>query len=225
MKNGKDFVILADGKNSVFDGDNLSALSSNKTLIALDGAGEILRKNSIVPDIILGDMDSISRETLEKFLALGVKILRRPDQNFSDLEKAIFHCKEQGAQSITITNATAGRFDHTIANIFFLKKYYSPHCDMRILDNGAAIIYSENEGLIIRSAVGCKCGFFGTPRCKIFSNGLKYELDNFELILGSSESIANEFTRGEVKLKIIGQCLLTFELNGKFPLTFQRQSP
>ncbi|MDR0715600.1 MAG: thiamine diphosphokinase [Puniceicoccales bacterium] len=224
MKNSKNFVIFADGKNEFFNGEGFQALFSDQTVIALDGASEILRKASIIPDVILGDMDSVSRETLKFFAKLGTEILPGPDQNFSDLEKAIFYCKENGARSITITNATSGRFDHTIANIFFLKKYHSFECDMKILDNGAAIMYEEESELVIRAKVGCKCGFFGAPQGKISSYGLKYELDNFELLLGFNESLANEFSRNNVQLKINGQCLLTFELGDRFPLTLHSRS-
>jgi thiamine pyrophosphokinase len=212
MKCRGNFVILADGKNNFCGGREFEALLAGKILIALDGAGEILRKISAIPDIILGDMDTVSEETLEFFVNLGVKIMREPDQNFSDLEKAILHCKGENARSIAIVNATSGRFDHTIANIFFLKKYHSPGCDMRILDNGAAVAYRENSALTIHSEIGCKCGFFGAPRCKISSRGLKYELGDFELVLGSSESIANEFVQCDVELKIDGQCFFTYEL-------------
>jgi thiamine pyrophosphokinase len=216
MKDGGNFLILADGKNNFCSDQQFETLLQGRMLVALDGASEILRKTSITPDIILGDMDTVSEETLEFFAKLGTKILRRPDQNFSDLEKAILHCRGENARSITIVNATSGRFDHTIANIFFLKKYHSPECDIRILDNGAAVVYRENSKVTIHSKIGCKCGFFGVPRCKISSRGLRYELDNFSLILGLSESIANEFVQNDVKLEINGQCLFTYELGPDF---------
>ncbi|MDR2720947.1 MAG: thiamine diphosphokinase [Puniceicoccales bacterium] len=216
MKDGGNFLILADGKNNFRSDRKFGALLRGKTLVALDGAGEILRKASIIPDVILGDMDTISEKTLEFFAKLGTRILRKPDQNFSDLEKAIFHCREENAQSIVIINATSGRFDHTIANIFFLKKYHSSKCDIKILDNGAAIVYREDSRMTIRSHVGCKCGFFGVPHCKISSQGLRYELNNFKLTLGLSESIANEFAQSNVNLTIDGQCLLTYELGSDF---------
>jgi uncharacterized membrane-anchored protein len=65
VKNSKNFLILADGKNDFFKDSDFKILFPDKILIALDGAGEILRKTSIVPDIILGDMDTVSQETLE----------------------------------------------------------------------------------------------------------------------------------------------------------------
>jgi thiamine pyrophosphokinase len=221
MKNDGNFIVLADGKNGFLSKETLETLLPGRTLIALDGAGEILRELSIVPDAILGDMDTISRATLEFFRNLGVEILPRPDQNFSDLEKALFYCRKQGAKSIVVTNATAGRFDHSIANIFFLKKYYSPEIYTCIFDNGSIVTYVEDLEFTIRSMAGCKCGFFGAPHGEISSRGLKYELDNFSLILGTSESIANEFERDEIELTVGGQCLLTFEFHGKFPLTPQ----
>jgi thiamine pyrophosphokinase len=141
-----------------------------------------------------------------------------------ELEKAIFYCREQSAKSITIVNATSGRFDHIIANIFFLKKYYLTGCEMKILDNGAVIMYEENSSLTVHSEVGCKCGFFGAPQCKISSHGPNHELDDFESILGHSESLANEFSQSDVDLEIVGQFLLTSELGEDFSLTLRRES-
>jgi thiamine pyrophosphokinase len=113
------------------------------------------------------------------------------------LEKAIFYSREQCAKFITTINATSGRFDHTIAHTSLPKKYYLLGCDMKILDNAAVIMYEENSSSTIHSKVGCKCGLSGAPQCKISSHGLKYELDDFESILGHSESLANEFSQCE----------------------------
>ncbi len=213
MLDSKDFLILANGKNENFSKKFLKKLLSEKTVISLDGACEILYQFNLIPDCILGDLDSVTKETLEYCKSKGSKIVYAFDQNFSDLEKGIMYCRKNSAQSITIINASYGRFDHFIANLFFLKKYYKKSCPIKILSNSSCIMYVQNETITISSHIGAKCGFFGLPKCLVqFSKGLKYSLDGKNLILGEFESMANEFISESVACKIEGDCLLTYEM-------------
>lgn len=64
---GRHTVVVARGKNYMED---LSALRSyveekKPVLIGVDGGGDALREFGYVPDIIIGDMDSVSDETLK----------------------------------------------------------------------------------------------------------------------------------------------------------------
>ena len=54
-------------------------------------------------------------------------IISSADQDYIDLEKGIKYCDCLGAKSIVVINGTGGlRLDHSISNLRFLKKYYSP---------------------------------------------------------------------------------------------------
>ena len=66
----------------------------------------------ILPDKVIGDLDSISEKTatkLEDWL-----ILNKDIQN-TDLEKAVDYATERGAKEILIVGWSGGRIDHTMA--------------------------------------------------------------------------------------------------------------
>lgn len=57
-----------------------------------------LNKNNISccknPDLITGDMDSITEETYEYFSSRSVQIINTPDQNETDYTKALMQLKK-----------------------------------------------------------------------------------------------------------------------------------
>ena len=63
----KHFFIIAGGK--IEDAFAIEVLKgfAEKTVIAADSGMEFLRRNEIVPQVIIGDFDSVSKETLEWF--------------------------------------------------------------------------------------------------------------------------------------------------------------
>lgn len=190
----------------------MSQLSSGKTFIALDGACRLLYGLDIVPDIILGDMDSADSDILDHFEKRGSKIVTAPDQNFSDFEKGVMYCHEHDAQSIDVFNACHDRMDHFIGNVFFLKKYYNPHCPIQMFTESACILFLRDGSLNLRVKIGAKCGFFGLPDCIISVSGVKYQLKRQSLQLGIFESVANEFTAENVRCDVRGDCLVTYEI-------------
>lgn len=87
--------------------------------ICTDGAYGYLRDQGIEPDILLGDMDSVSglpeRPSFE--------IIRLPDVNSSDLDKALQYCSENGIGTLRIFGADGKRMDHLLVNFALLAHY------------------------------------------------------------------------------------------------------
>ncbi|RMF09829.1 MAG: hypothetical protein D6762_02760 [Candidatus Neomarinimicrobiota bacterium] len=68
----------------------LELLRSAGTLLAVDGGADHLREMGLVPDVLLGDLDSV------KSLPAGIQVVELPDPNATDLEKALCWCEQQG---------------------------------------------------------------------------------------------------------------------------------
>ena len=132
-----DFLIIANGP--FIAKHMLIEALRNKRSVALDGAVNKLREHSIKPDVILGDFDSINKDSRALYgIHLpaasenpyvgneSVLIVPALDQNFTDLEKAICYCDDQGAKSITIICASGGREDHYEGLRLALKDSYKP---------------------------------------------------------------------------------------------------
>ncbi len=95
----------------------LDLLISEMTLaditIAVDGGANVFRQAKLQPDLIIGDFDSIEQEFIE-----SVNIIKRQDQNFTDLQKALTYVFEHyQPEHLTLLGATGGRTDHLINNL------------------------------------------------------------------------------------------------------------
>lgn len=115
-----DVLIIANGKFPSFSLEE--RLSRRKqTIIAVDGGTHFCAENNIIPDLITGDFDSVSPEVLIKYH--DVMQLPTPDQNKSDLEKALEFIFSFSVGRVTVWGATGVRMDHTLANISLLARY------------------------------------------------------------------------------------------------------
>ena len=109
-------VILANGDFPSHEVP-LGKLQDANTIICCDGSANILVKNKMEPQYILGDMDSIDDTLKNKYRDLIIKL---PGQDENDLRKAIVWAEKNGAEKAAILGATGKRDDHSLANIFTL---------------------------------------------------------------------------------------------------------
>ena len=81
-------------------------------MLASDSGMEFFRRTGIVPDVIIGDFDSVNADTLDFFKKKNdiewTKL--NPMKDDTDTEAAIRLAIEKGAQSITLLGATAQIF-------------------------------------------------------------------------------------------------------------------
>ena len=85
-------------------------------VIAVDGGGAICIDAAVMPDIVLGDFDSLEPAALEWLRLHGASALPFPaDKDQTDLELALIAARERGAREVTVTAASSGRLDHTLA--------------------------------------------------------------------------------------------------------------
>ncbi|MBA2628482.1 MAG: hypothetical protein H0U78_00400 [Rickettsiaceae bacterium] len=58
-------------------------------IIAADGAANLLLKNGIIPEVIIGDLDSIDKEQFKQ-----INLVHEPKQASSDFQKSIHYLKK-----------------------------------------------------------------------------------------------------------------------------------
>ena len=118
----------------------LYLLESADYVVCCDGAldtylrhfrGRYLRR----PDVVIGDMDSLSKKTAERFRDIAVKI---DEQETNDQSKAFHYILEHfpDVDTIHILGATGKREDHTIGNLSLLMEYAR---EMRRQDCGRTV--------------------------------------------------------------------------------------
>ncbi len=90
-------------------------------LLAADGGADHLARIGLVPAAVVGDLDSVRPETLRW---LGPeRVLERPDQDHTDLEKALHHAFDVlEVAELTVLAALGGRIDHDAGNLGLLAR-------------------------------------------------------------------------------------------------------
>lgn len=90
-------------------------------VICADGGIRHLIKIYKKPDLLLGDFDSISGESIDYIEKENIKIERHsPIKDKTDTELAMDYLIEIGCGEISLIGATGSRQDHSLANIFLL---------------------------------------------------------------------------------------------------------
>ena len=118
----------------------LYLLESADYVVCCDGAldtylrhfrGRNLRR----PDVVVGDMDSLSKKTAERFRDIAVKI---DEQETNDQSKAFHYILEHfpDVDTVHILGATGKREDHTVGNLSLLMEYAR---EMRRQDCGRTV--------------------------------------------------------------------------------------
>lgn len=188
-------VILADGR---FPSSRtcLDELDGAETLVCCDGAVDKLLRYGKEPDAIVGDMDSISPESKERFASI---LQPSDDQESNDLTKAVRYCISQGYGSVLILGATGMREDHSLGNISLLLEYAkgievnmrSDHGEFSLLKKSGSYPCHPGQQLSIFSV---------DNRVRVSSKGLKYPLEELQLSSWYTASL-NETTGDEFSLE------------------------
>lgn len=166
--------------------------------ILADGAGTRLfndlppsLRDSLRPDLICGDLDSLSPAATAFYAAAGVQICRIESQDSTDLEKCVGWLRDHCAASNSNAPASvwdvvtlcpfSGRLDHTLQNlnslyafagIFSSYTLLSPDCVAVLLPQGRSRID------LCPPAEGPTVGLIplGAPAAAVTTHGLRWDL-------------------------------------------------
>ena len=113
-------------------------------VIAVDGGALHCHGMGIVPDVVIGDLDSIPDAIREAFEKACVPFERHPAaKSETDLELALDRALERGAGSLVLTGVLGGRIDMTLANLLLL-------AHPRLQDVAAEIWHERTTAWLLR---------------------------------------------------------------------------
>lgn len=112
-------VVLANGEY----GDELEPyreiVEQADCILCADGGANYAFSLQVVPDCIIGDMDSIAGEVRDHFSRLEVPIKKYPRQkDFTDTQLALSEAEARGAEEIILIGSLGKRLDHTLSNLY-----------------------------------------------------------------------------------------------------------
>jgi thiamine pyrophosphokinase len=197
-------VIVADGSFPVHP-IPLGILDKAEVIICCDGSAENLVRYGLVPDAIVGDMDSLSNDLKERF---ADRIFVDNDQETNDLTKTVLWCHESGYDDLVIIGAGGKREDHMIGNISLLVEYAKIIKVKMVTDSGIFLPFVTSCS--IESLKSQQVSVFSIcPGTEITSTGLLYPLANRKLN-NWWEGTLNEATGDLIELDFTGGPVLVF---------------
>ena len=180
-------------------------------IVVLDSAIERVAALNIKVDVLLGDFDHGFTPEEVSSLQFPIEIIHAPDQDKTDLEKAIDFLIERNFPAANIVWATGKRADHSISNMTNIVRYQ---------DKIKLVMLDDYSRIFRCPRIFEKWYAKGTPVSLIpvgkaggiSSVNLKWELNEAELILGYKSGNSNEVREdGMVKITYASGDLLLME--------------
>ena len=224
-------LLIANGKvnNKIL---NLNFVKEKKIdkIIAVNGGTNKLIKLNILPDIIIGDLDSKKirkkqrirkkqEKKIEEKLTNEIQWIETitfpKDKDYSDLELAINYINANLSQNnfnqdriIYCFGVIGNRLDHTLANINSLfNLYLKNNFNSRVIiyDLSSVLFLIKNEDMLeLKTGVNIRASVlsFSLPFSKVILDGFKYQ-GEYEIPFMSSLGISNLTISNLVKITSI----------------------
>lgn len=195
-------------------------LRMGEFLIAADGGLRYIRKLGLKPDLLIGDLDSVTDEDLKWILENHIETRKFPKKkDQTDLELALLAAADRSGEPITVVGALGGRVDQTLTNIFLLLMPELQSADVRFDDGHEELFLIQNHGKVIGKK-GDTVSLLPllSPAMGIRTKGLRYPLQDEILFPERSRGVSNEMKSdiAEVTLKSgVLLCIHTRKLKGK----------
>jgi thiamine pyrophosphokinase len=176
----------------------------NRLLICCDGGARHLTAASIIPDVLVGDMDSLDPEQLAHYERLGVKIIRYPvNKDFTDTALALDYAMSLQPESIDIWGAQGGRIDHALANLFLLLKGKETGIKVRLMDEYCETFIADND-VTFADATGCLVSLIAlSPEVEgVTLQGFLYPLNEGILNMSESRGISNIIQAERARIRV-----------------------
>ncbi|MCR5805016.1 MAG: thiamine diphosphokinase [Clostridia bacterium] len=197
-------VVITGGP--IFD-EAASLILPGDRVVCADSGVDYAIANSIRPDEVYGDLDSISAEGKNFIEVSGISLKTFPvEKDMTDTELAIRSCDP--SSEILLICSLQGRPDHVLTNILLVS---------RLRREGRSIICSDGHTDIIPLYGKDEIHIDEVldPSCKAISlipvsdevtgvtaNGLYYPLNDATIVRGSSFTNSNELSRGSSSFSV-----------------------
>lgn len=153
---------------------SIRLLRKMKRIICCDGAFQKLLSINIIPDVIVGDGDSMDREELSRH---NIPYHADRSEEYNDLQKALKYCIANGYNDVLLMGCGGLREDHFIANLSIMVMYSETMNLTMLTEHG---VFNVMRGTsMFRSVPGLQVSVFPSNlHTKLFFSGLKYPVNN-----------------------------------------------
>ena len=185
-------IVFVNGEINDLDGAK-ALIKSDDLLLAADGGARHCMCLGLRPDVLIGDMDSLSEEEIETLQAAGTEIIRHnPRKDETDLELALLYLLEQEVDEALILGGLGRRWDQTLANLLLPAYHQLKGLQVSFWADGEWLYLLDREREI-----------FGKPGATVSliplqgdaeavtTEGLEWPLNNEKLYFGATRGVSN----------------------------------
>ena len=206
-------IVVASGE---LDERDARWLASVDLLIAADGGAASLDRIGRRPDRLIGDLDSVSADLVERLEAAGTRVERHPtDKDASDTELALGAAIAAGGTEIVLLGALGGaRLDHEVANLLLIADPELEGVDVRLIQGGTTVRVLRGGGrLTLHDADGELVSLLpvGGDATGVTTTGLRWSLADAVLRMGRSRGLSNELVEASASVSLERGTLLVVQ--------------
>lgn len=187
------------------------------SIIAADGGLTHIQALDLKPNLLIGDLDSVTPGQVRWAEEQGAEVRRfSRDKNETDLELALIAAANSKPGRIIVTAALGGRLDQTLANIFLLNLPQIVNIDTRI-DDGRQEVLMVRKSIDLQGEPGDTVSLLPLSGQVdgITTSGLEYPLTNESLAFNHTRGISNRMTGSTAHIELqTGTLICIHERNG-----------
>ena len=200
----KKYVIFLNGEYKYSQEFMDKLISENVVCFCADGGANFAFKYGKIPEVIVGDLDSIEKGVLEYYEKKNVLMKKFPkDKDFTDFELILEEISKieknrNYLKKIFVVGGLGKRIDMTLSNLLMIEKYKN----LVFLQENEEIFYAEKP-FVLENKKGY--GFSIIPISekveKLTLKGFKFEIDKIDVKRESSRLVSNVIYQNEANVE------------------------
>lgn len=165
-------------------------------IIAVDGGLQFLHHAGILPDLIVGDLDSADQRLVDEYPPSAYRYLNaNTEKDETDSMLALDQLIADGFKTIFFLGATGKRIDHLLSNFMLLKRAFSADAEL-IIEDKTQIVRLCIGDFTVRGKVGQTVSIIPFEEyATVSAAGFYYPLHSLRLTNDVPRGVSNILTK------------------------------
>lgn len=185
--------------------EDLGLLRDCDEVVATDGAALHLLKEGVVPDVVVGDMDSLGAEGLALARKAGAHIQEHPRRkDLTDGELALQAVLDFAPREVLILGAHGGRSAMFLANLKLLRRCHDRGIEARIVGRGEVLRFlTAGQAMVLRGSAGATLNLLAVDGdARVSIAGTAYDAQDTRLLARMARGVSNPIVAAEARVEV-----------------------
>ncbi len=209
----KDCVLFLQGRYSIRHFPVYKTCCRGRFRVAVDGGYRFFARSGLVPDLLIGDFDSLRR--IPRDISPKTEVLTYPsDKDLTDTHLALEYCLEHRAKRIDIVQPSIGEPDHFTANLMLLtlaeghrRRGYAPK--VRLLNAESEIRYLISGTEVFERAKGDTVSVVPLSKSvELTCTGTAFDVRRRKVLRGQTLASRNRIVGKKAVFRLKGEALI-----------------